>query len=169
MDVANQNAHYVVEPVETIPANPDVTDYEHDLSYDSGTPLNASNGANDFIWAGSFGQGDSSLGDGNGYSGVFDNSKVNTTGIGSIGLYQYNRGLYIHKDHPLLENVWEDAAAANNLDIDAVRKSMIFSMPKTATFATGATLFSFFGYNANLDRVASKQQTAYHNLSLIHI
>lgn len=163
MDIANQNAHYVVEPVETIPANPDVTDYEHDLSYDSGTPLNASNGANDFIWAGSFGQGDSSLGDGNGYSGVFDNSKVNTTGIGSIGLYQYNRGLYIHKDHPLLENVWEDAAAAGSLDIDAVRKSMIFSMPKTATFATGATLFSFFGYNANLDRVASKQQTAYHN------
>ena len=92
-----------------------------------------------------------------------DNSKVNTAAIGSIGLYQYNRGLYVHKDHPLLENVWEDAAAANNLDIDAVRKSMIFSMPKTATFATGATLYSFFGYNANLDRVASKQQTAYHN------
>ena len=47
----------------------------------------------------------------------------------------------------------------------ALRKSMIFSMPKTATKATGSTLFSFFGYNSLLAnaKVGNKQQTAYHN------
>ena len=36
-------------------------------------------------------------------------------------------------------------------------------MPKTATFATGSTLFSFFGYNSALDITKTKQQTAYHS------
>lgn len=166
MDVANQNAHYIVEPLETVIAPFDVTDYEHGLSYDAAAPLAVTNGANDFIWAGSFGNGEDANGNSlGGYNGVWDNSKANTTTVGNVGLYQYNRGLYLHKDHPLLENVWEDADAAQSLDINAVKNSMIFSMTKTATQAAGATLFSFFGYNASsaFAGVANKQQTAFHN------
>ena len=167
MDVANQNAHYIVEPLETIPSNPNATDYEHALSYESGTVLAPSTSANDFIWNGDFGDGEDSNGNSlGGYNGQWDPSKVTTTSVSSIGLYPYNRGLYIHKDHPLLENVWEDADEnPNGIDIDAVRDSMIFSMPKTATQAFGATLFSFFGYNSALKSasIGNKQQTAFHN------
>jgi len=165
MDVANQNAHYIIEPLETIPSNPDATDYEHALSYGS-NPLSASSNANDFIWSGDFGNGEDTNGNSlGGYNGQWDPSKVLTTGVSSIGLYQYNRGLYIHKDHPLLENVWEDADEAQAIDLDAVKNSMIFSMTKTATQAFGATLFSFFGYNSALKSasVGNKQQTAFHN------
>ena len=165
MDVANQNAHYIVEPLETIPSNPDATDYEHALSYGS-APLSTSNGANDFIWSGDFGAGADDTGNPlGGYDGQWDPSKVLTTSVSSIGLYQYNRGLYIHKDHPLLENVWEDADEAGSINLDAVKDSMIFSMTKTATQAFGATLFSFFGYKSSLKSasVGNKQQTAFHN------
>jgi|TARA_B100000767_G_scaffold105617_1_gene101385 hypothetical protein len=155
MDVANQNPHYIVEPLETATLPYDVSDYEHQLSYDSA--YTATNGANDFIWAGSF----TNLTP----NDVWDPSYIDTTGVSNITLYGYNRGLYLHKDHPLLENVWEDAAAASNLDLAAVKNSAIFSMPKTATQASGATLFSFFGYNSALTsaRVGNKQQTAFHN------
>jgi hypothetical protein len=165
MDVANQNAHYIVEPLETIPSNPNATDYEHGLSYGS-TPLATTNGTNDFIWSGDFGDGEDSTGNSlGGYNGQWDPSKVLTTGVSNIGLYQYNRGLYIHKDHPLLENVWEDADDAGAINLAAVKGSMIFSMTKTATQAFGATLFSFFGYNSALKSasVGNKQQTAFHN------
>ncbi len=157
MDVANQNPHYIVEPLETATLPYDISDYEHQLSYDPTNPYNITNGANDFIWAGSF----TNLAP----ASVWDPSYVNTTSVGDITLYGYNRGLYLHKDHPLLENVWEDAAAQSNLDMDAVVNSAIFSMPKTATQAFGATLFSFFGYNSALTsaRVGNKQQTAFHD------
>jgi hypothetical protein len=153
MDVANQNPHYIIEPVETLTQPFDIGDYEYGLSYSSALPLNASNaGSDDFIWNGTFTD----------FTGSWSNSKVNVTSIGNIGLYQYNRGLYLHKDHPLLSNIWEDGTGGS-YNIDTVRTSMIFSMPKTSVLATGATLFSFFGYNANLNREQNKQQTAYHN------
>jgi len=159
MDVANQNPHYVTEPVETDTLPYDVTDYEHGLSYDGANPLSVSGGTNDFIWSGDFTTYSSGE--------VWDNSKITTTSISQVGLYDYNKGMYVHKDHPLLENIWEDRQATleagNSWSVDDVKKSMIFSMPKTATIATGATLFSFFGYDASLDIKKSKQQTAYHN------
>jgi len=154
MDIANQNPHYIVEPLETATLPYDISDYEHQLSYDSA--YSVTNGANDFIWAGSFGD----------LTGAWDVSKVDTTSVSDITLYGYNRGLYLHKDHPLLENVWEDAAAnPNGLDLAAVKNSAIFSMPKTATQAFGATLFSFFGYNSALASasIGNKQQTAFHD------
>ena len=163
MDVANQNPHYVTEPVETETLPYDITDYEHGLSYDASSPLSVSSGSNDFLWSGGF----------TAYSNgdVWSADKVTVASLGSgsgdVGLYDYNRGLYVHKDHPLLQNVWEDRQATleagGSWSVDAVRNTMIFSMPKTATIATGATLFSFFGYNASLDIKKSKQQTAYHN------
>jgi hypothetical protein len=160
MDIANQNSHYIVEPLETVTTPFDITDYEHGLSYTS--TLAQGNSTQDFIWSGDFvaGLGNSAYGPGE----SFDPSKVGVTSISTIGLYPYNRGLYLHKDHPLLENVWEDANDSGSIDIDAVRRSMIFSMPKTATQATGATLFSFFGYNRLLNSasIGNKQQTAFH-------
>lgn len=40
---------------------------------------------------------------------------------------------------------------------------MIFSMPKTATQATGNTVFSIFGYDLISNQITAKQQTAYHS------
>lgn len=153
MDISNQNPHYLVEPTESQVGSYTITDYEYPLTYDS-TAFASSGVATDFIWAGDF----------NNYSGVWNNDKINVTSTSTVGLYNYNRGLYVHKDHPFLQNVWEDAAASGNntTDLSAVKNSMIFSMPKTATIATGATLFSFFGYDNNLDVVKAKQQMAYH-------
>lgn len=159
MDVANQNAHYIVEPLETETLPYTIDDYEHPLSYDAANPLPITNGTDDFIWAGNFDD----------LNGTWDNtqalSQVQTTSVSNVGLYQYNRGLYVHKEHPLLENVFEDAAAAGSLDMNAVNGSMIFSMTKTATQAFGATLFSFFGYNSTLASasIGNKQQTAFHD------
>jgi len=160
MDVANQNPHYVIEPVETASGD-DITDYEHEMSYNSGTTLTVTNGVNDFIWAGDFEAGAGSTVYGS--SEIWDETKASRTSIGDIGLYQYNRGLYMHKDHPVIENLWEDANDAGSFNVDNARKAMVVSMPKTASIATGATLFSFFGYNSLLDVKKSKQQTAYHN------
>ena len=159
MDVANQNSHYIVEPLETETLPYTIDDYEHPSSYDAANPLTPTNGTDDFIWAGDFTD----------LNGTWDNSsnlsQVQTTSVSNVGLYQYNRGLYVHKEHPLLENVFEDAAAAGSVDIDAINGSMIFSMTKTATQAFGATLFSFFGYNSTLASasIGNKQQTAFHD------
>ncbi len=152
MDVANQNPHYLIEPTETQVGNYTISDYEYPLSYDN--TAYAAGGNTDFIWSGDF----------NDYAGTWDASKVQVTSTNTVGLYDYNRGLFIHKDHPFLENVWEDAVAnSNTTDLSAVKNSMIFSMPKTATIATGDTLFSFFGYDNSLDVVKAKQQMAYHS------
>tara|TARA_B110000240_G_C13513627_1_gene461744 strand:+ start:11467 stop:15171 length:3705 start_codon:yes stop_codon:yes gene_type:complete len=153
MDVANQNPLYTIEPIETNVTPYDISDYEHGLDYNSLTALAASNPpADDFIWNGGFTD----------FNSTWDTSKINVTSISNIGLYAYNKGLYLHKDHPLLPNIWEDGTGGS-YSIDTVRQSMIVSMPKTATLASGATLFSFFGYNASLDKTKTKQQTAYHN------
>jgi len=160
MDVANQDSHYIVEPLESETTPYDITDYEYGLSYSSALQLAETGGANDFIWSGTFNSYD--------WANGWSTDHINTAPIGStnLNLYQYNVGMFVHKDHPLLENLWSGAAEQSTIvDVDALRKSMIFSMPKTATKATGSTLFSFFGYNSLLAnaKVGNKQQTAYHN------
>jgi hypothetical protein len=155
MDIANQNPHYIVSPLNP-EANISIKDYEYDLSIpDTNTPWTATNSANDFIWAGSFSN----------YTDSWNADKINTTSTSTITLSEYNTGLFVHKDHPLLENLWDSVqeSGANSVDLSNLKKSMIFSMTKTSIQATGGTLFSIFGYDLNTTQVTAKQQTAFHS------
>ena len=154
MDIANQNAHYIVSPL-TATVNPKISDYEYELSTNNDIQWGVTGAYSDtdFIWSGGFTD----------LNGTWSRSKVNVTSTSTIGLTAYNNGLFLHKDHPELENLWDGAAESGNMDLATVRKSMIFSMTKSATQATGATLFSVFGYDLNTTQITAKQQTAYHN------
>lgn len=155
MDVANQNPHYIVSPLSPA-VNPGIKDYENALSTGSGAngtwPVSNSN--TDFIWAGSFAD----------YNGTWNPNKIQTTSTTDVTLTNYNNGLFVHKDHPLLENLWDGAQEGSTIVSPyAVRDDMMFSMPKTATQATGGTLFQVFGYDLNYNQITAKQQLAYHN------
>lgn len=155
MDVANQNPHYIVSPLSPT-VSPDIKSYETELSIGSvgdGTwPVSSSN--TDFIWAGSFTD----------YNGTWNPNKIQTTNTTDVTLTNYNNGLFVHKDHPLLENLWDGAQEGSTIVSPyTLRDQMIFSMPKTATQATGGTLFQVFGYDLNYNQITAKQQLAYHN------
>ena len=156
MDVANQNPHYLTSPLSLTTQAPTITDYEYELSTDSGDSewnVTGQYGSSDFIWSGGF----------QNLTGTWSNDKINVTSTSEIGLTNYNNGLFLHKDHPLLANLWDDAQAAGGDDLAAVRKSMIFSMPKSATQGTGSQLLSIFGYDLTTNEVSSKKQMAYHS------
>jgi hypothetical protein len=163
MDIANQNPHYITKPVGDAVVSPEISDYEHKLAtYGSGAgsgewpnPTAVSDSNNNFIWSGSF----VSYASGQEWS----KSQINVSPISSVNITQYNSGLFVHKDHPNLANIWSAALESNAFNISTVVDSMIFSMPKTATLATGATLFSIFGSSADTDnQTQAKQQLAYH-------
>ena len=157
MDVANQNPHYLTSPLSlTSTQGITITDYEYELSTDTGDSqwgVTGQYSSSDFIWSGGFTD----------LAGTWSNDKINVTSTSTIGLTNYNNGLFLHKDHPLLANLWDDAQAAGGDDLAAVRKSMIFSMPKSATQGTGSQLLSIFGYDLTTNEVSSKQQMAYHS------
>ena len=151
MDIANQNPHYIVSPLNTT-STPTIKDYEYELSTNNDVQWGITNNNTDFIWAGSFSD----------YTGSWSADKVNTTSTSTVTLSDYNNGLFVHKDHPLLENIWDSAISAGSVNLSDLRKSMIFSMSKTAIQATGGTLFSIFGYDLNTTQITAKQQTAFH-------
>ncbi len=159
MDIANQNPHYLTAPTDATISNAKINDYEYELNLnsDNGWTGTANTTGNDnFIWSGNFTD----------YTGDWNTSKINvsSTGTGGVNLQDYNQGLYVHKDHPLLENIWDGAAEGSPANIEKnTRESMIFSMPKTANQATGATLFSIFNYSDSVNQVTAKQQMAFHD------
>jgi hypothetical protein len=161
MDVANQNPHYMTAPINPVAGTPGIEDYEYDLSTngDSEWPNAVTNtgSTTNFVWSGAFTDLDNTTG----WSP--EKIRVAPLATGSISLTEYNNGLFVHKDHPLLENIWDGAAESNNMNLGAIRKEMIFSMPRTATQATGGTLFSVFGYDLNTNQITAKQQMAYHD------
>ena len=162
MDIANQNPHYIVSPLSPT-SNPGIEDYEYELSLKNGNQKWASGSG--FIWSGGFTD----------YTGDWDPSKVETTSTSEVTLSGYNTGLFIHKDHPDLQNIWDNVAVNQgagsgagagdftDANFNTLKESMIFSMPKTATQATGNTVFSIFGYDLISNQITAKQQTAYHD------
>jgi len=161
MDVANQNPHYLTAPLSNISGDPTISDYEYDLS----TYTDANNTVlpwtstgtysdSDFIWSGDFED----------FTGDWNTNKIKVTSTSTIGLTAYNNGLFLHKDHPLLANIWDSVENnAANYDLESIKKSMIFSMTKSATQGTGSQLLSIFGYDLTTNQISSKQQMAYHD------
>ena len=171
MDIANQNSHYIDSPLDNLGAGvtPTIDNYEYELKTFTNdlpwpNPLANDNNTTNFIWSGSF--NNSAIG---AIPSSWDRSKIDVSSTSDINLTNYNNGLFLHKDHPLLENIWQsaytdyDGTAGTGMDLAVTRKSMIFSLPKTANQATGGTLFQIFGYDINYDQIKAKQQVAYHD------
>ena len=164
MDIANQNSLYVTAPL----VSQDLTfdEFEYSLGYtafqdanawDNRDLLSASGNGNsvDFIWTGTFG-----INDGNNVTGDFAQTKVDVCTIGTIGAATYNNGLFIHKDHPDLFNLYSDfqdngdftggsitsvPVSSQKDNITTIVDNAIYTMPITSTYATGTT-FVYSGF-----------------------
>ena len=195
MDIANRYPLYCTEPLigganDTL----DLESYEHVLDYAdfgsasfSGSLLTVSGNASstNFIWAGTFGKDASSTATSD-LSGGFDNDVIDVCNIGAIGAIAYNNGIYLHKDHPDLENIYSDAAEnANNAGsvtdteqkatLQAVVNNALYTMPISATYATGTSFWfttpwatnpiggSFFTTATN--SIQAKKQLGYRNFN----
>jgi hypothetical protein len=163
MDIANQNPLYVTESLLSTGVA-SLTNYEYNVSYAAFqtnvasisliTPTGDGNSV-DFIWTGTFGKGATGV-TGN-ISGDFAKNKIDVCSTATIGAANYNNGLYIHKDHPDLQNLYadlqviaaNDAAVTNDEQKNNIRTivdNAIYTMPITATYATG-TSFVYSGIN----------------------
>ena len=168
MDIANQNPLYITESLLSTGVA-SLNNYEYSLGYtnigsDAGsvalkTPSGNGNSV-DFIWTGSFGKsmaGSSAVAD---LSVDFSASQVDVCSIGLIGAANYNNGLYVHKDHPDLENLYFDlqetsinstvvADSEQKAHVQAIVDNAIYTMPITSTYATGTSfVYSGFGSGA---------------------
>ena len=155
MDIANQQPHYLTSPLTNTVQSPVIEDYEYPISTDSNNTAWTSTGtysASDFIWSGDF----------DNLTGTWSTDKIKVTSTSTVGLTTYNNGLFIHKDHPLLANIWDGAVEGGSMDLGATKNSMIFSMTKSATQGTGSPLLSIFGYDLLTNEISAKQQMAYH-------
>ena len=161
MDISNENKLYIDYPLNTTVGN-DIREYENLMSYvptnivaTTGTGVGA-----DFIWNGTLGAV-TSAGGVTTYdvSGAYDISKVNVTSINNLGTATYDAGIYLHKDHPDLANIYQsyqsNAATTtamtstefeNSLQAQ-IDSAMIGTMPITATLeADDANGKSQLGY-----------------------
>lgn len=201
MDISNKNPHYITSPL--VEGSATLNSYEYTLSYatfqsvqgsTSITLLNGTGDGNssDFIWTGTFGKNQ------NNTSVItpdltqsFRPEMVDVCSISTIGAANYNTGLYFHKDHPDLENIYANwtldetgaVIVADQTNVtDAEQKESLFAlvnnatytMPITATLVTGNSLSSAsaiaFGASAvSVDPVRSKQQLAYQYTDLINV
>jgi len=173
MDIANESPLYLKESVITSETSDKFSDYEYELSYsiyDSNTvntlPVSGDATSNAFIWSGTFGRNKAIT-----YNGADpldpstqylfytnniaanpndSNEHIDVTETTSLNPSDYDNGLFLHKAHPDLLNLFSGyISTMQNLDLSitpyqittlnmysaviATTDSMIFSMPKTAT------------------------------------
>lgn len=154
MDISGTIPLYNVEPA----INPSIAgnalnNYEFTLGY---ADFQSSTAANlldttgdatdtDFIWAGTFGR---NVAGGTGPADLsaadLTPSAIDVTSFVNVSAAQYNSGIYLHKEHPDLQNLYADARA-NSADpatttdteqvasITALVNNAIHTMPVTAT------------------------------------
>jgi hypothetical protein len=82
----------------------------------TGAPYTTTTGVNDFIWSGS-------------YSGLSPVVTSLDAGAGSPTSTQYDNGIFLHKNHPIINQ----NSANNQLNIIQLQSAGIIGMPKTAT------------------------------------
>ena len=175
MDVANQNPLYVTESLIS-GAAPSLTNYEYTLSYaefgDSNgiqtllSPTGNGETSNDFIWTGTFGIHDNV----SNINADFSQNMVDVTSVGTIGAAEYNTGLYMHKDHPELENLysgWADngySITEQKISLQSLVDQATNTMPITSTFVSGKSFRNVGAFMSNfisINNVKAKQQLAY--------
>ena len=104
MDISAENGLYFDTPVVS-PATSTLADYEYLMSYDPTTLPAISTSGSDFIWNGTFGTYDQAN-DEYDVSGAFGTSTPNVTNLNAITSSGYDGGIYLHKNHPDLENIY---------------------------------------------------------------
>ena len=154
-DIANDRELYTVTPLDTLGT---IFDYEYGTSYSvASTSLTEDATTSNFVWAGSFGiAADNALNTPNGtydLSVSFDDSVVDVISVGSgtgVGTTAYDDGIFLHKDHPDLANLYASysasAAAASamtatemNTAIASINNNALYTMSILSTYDGEAT------------------------------
>ena len=179
MDISGTESLYEVKPVLSIGAAGTLTNYEHVLGYSgfetnsTSITLNTVTGDAtdpDFIWNGTFGLNTSGANVGPvNLSVPFTSAVVDVTSFAEITATDYNNGIYMHKDHPDLENLYADYAGAattntavTNVEqkdsIQALVDNAIYTMPATAPIETAGLVLP---YSNPLGATNPKKQLGY--------
>ena len=178
MDISGTESLYEVKPVLSIGAAGTLTNYEHVLGYSgfettTSITLNTVTGDatdSDFIWNGTFGLNTSGANVGPvNLSVPFTSAVVDVTSFANITATDYNNGIYMHKDHPDLENLYADYAGAattntavTNVEqkdsIQALVNNAIYTMPATAPIETAGLVLP---YSNPLGATNPKKQLGY--------
>jgi hypothetical protein len=139
-NIANDDSLYVTSPIDagTSFDTTGIDDYEYGLSYNmtytsgnnpvvnvnrvytsaAGVPYATTSGSNDFIWSG-------------GYSPSYLPLTTSLDGTGMPTSTKYDNGIFVHKNHPILNPITK--TAATTFDIPELQSSGIIGIPKTAT------------------------------------
>lgn len=139
-NIANDDSLYVTDPIDmgTGFDTTGIDDYEYGLSYNMtymsgnnpainvnrfysnavGVPYTTTTGSNDFIWSG-------------GYSPSYLPLTTSLDGTGMPTSTKYDNGIFVHKNHPILNPITK--TAATTFDIPELQSSGIIGIPKTAT------------------------------------
>lgn len=144
-DIAGENKLYFDTPAINVPTST-IADYEYLLSYNPSAILaSTGNGtSSDYIWNGTFGTFSTEYD----VSGLFSQSQVNVTSVAAVTNTNYDNGIFIHKDHPDLENIYSsyqssalDTSAMTTLEVSAVLQNQI-NAAVVGTMAIPATIES---------------------------
>jgi hypothetical protein len=166
MDIANVESLYATRAVSAQTGNNfELDSYEYSLSYATFENNNAAllsvdgNGnGSDFVWSGSFGKSASGQNpvDFQSFSSFTPNA-IDCTDIDNITAQDYNNGIYLHKDHPVIETFFQGTYTQNASDLNdvqdseqetalqAVVDSAIITMPITANIPNGSLTQSHSG------------------------
>jgi hypothetical protein len=170
MDVANRYPLYCTEPL-IGNDNLNLESYEFNLDYAKFNEDNFESGidgssnllqvdgnatSTNFIWAGTFGR-NAAGGSGNANLSAteLEPALIDVCSISRIGAIKYNNGIFLHKDHPDLANLYNDVQenasnpsavteAEQKTNLQETVNNAIYTMPISATYATG-TSFWFTG------------------------
>jgi hypothetical protein len=150
MDISAENGLYFDTPAVS-PATSTLADYEYLMSYDPTALPVISNSGSDFIWNGTFGTYDQAN-DEYDVSGAFGTLTPNVTNLNTITSSGYDGGIYLHKNHPDLENIYAayQASAITNTAMTATEvEGVLGNQIKAGVIGTMSVPATFQAEDAN--------------------
>jgi len=136
MDISNENKLYADSPLVAIPSGK-ISDYEYLMSYDTAviSTITGVGTGSDYIWNGSFGTFSTTYD----LTPAFSPTQVNVTGVSNITSALYDSGIYLHKEHPDLDNLYtsyQGAAATNSAMTSAELTAVLQAQIDSALIGT---------------------------------
>jgi hypothetical protein len=186
MDISGTNTLYATAPISTNTGSSigSLDNYEYVLGYadfESSTlpTLLTTTGdatSSNFIWSGTFGISTAgTAGADADLSGQFNANVIDVTTFANVSALEYNTGLYLHKDHPDLENLYLDygqtassssavTISEQGVSLQALVNNAIYTMPITATLETSGRITPYQALVSgvlNVNSVLSKKQLGF--------
>ena len=185
MDISGTKPLYITAPANTtIGSIGSLTNYEYILGYanfeDATLPsiltTTGDASSSNFIWAGTFGiSNEGTPGANADLSLPFGPSVIDVTTFANVSALEYNTGIYLHKEHPDLENLYLDYGNAavdsqavtiteQGVSLQALVNNAIYTMPITATLESAGRITpyqSLISGFVGLDTKNSKKQLAF--------